>query len=58
MKQINLIIILSLYSLLTSAQCNTKTNHRPDGITIKYFKPKPVMRSSQYEVGVGIYKKP
>lgn len=50
------IIITLLISVLANAQCDIKTNNRPDGNTIKYFNPKPVIRQSNYEVGVAIYK--
>lgn len=39
-----------------NAQCDIQTNIRPDNNTIKYFNPKPVIRQSNYEVGVSIYE--
>jgi len=47
---------IALISINLNAQCNTKSNKRPDGNTITYFNPKPVIRQSQYEVGTAIYK--
>lgn len=55
MKKITLIIFLAILTNV-SAQCDIKTTKRPDGNTIKYFNPKPVIRLEQYEVGTGIYK--
>lgn len=49
-------IIALLVSVLCNAQCDIKTNNRPDGNTIKYFNPKPVIRQSNYEVATAIYK--
>ena len=51
-----IIIIAALVSFNISAQCETKTVKRPDGNTITYFNPKPVIRQNQYEVGTAIYK--
>lgn len=39
-----------------NAQCNTKVTHRDDGVTMEYFTPKPVIKTSTYEVGTSIYK--
>lgn len=49
-------IIIALISINVSAQCDIKTIKRPDGNTISYFNPKPVIRQTQYEVGTAIYK--
>jgi len=49
-------IIITLVSINISAQCETKSVKRPDGNTITYFNPKPVIRQTQYEVGTAIYK--
>lgn len=38
------------------AQCEIKTLERPDGRTLKYFNPKPIIRNINYEVGVSIYR--
>lgn len=57
MKKI--IFCLSAIILTTNwafSQCNTKTTHRPDGVTMEYFNPKPVIRKDSYEVGTAIYK--
>jgi hypothetical protein len=57
MKKITYLLLLVLVSSFnSSAQCDIKTNNRPDGNTIKYFNPKPVIRQSQFEVGTAIYK--
>jgi hypothetical protein len=55
MKSIYLLVVI-LYQAVCYSQCNLKTINRPDGNTIKYFNPKPVIRQSQYEVGSAIYK--
>lgn len=48
--------IALLISIFANAQCDIKTNNRPDGNTIKYFNPKPVIRQSNYEFATAIYK--
>lgn len=55
MKTIFLITI-ALFCIETSAQCNIKTTLRPDGHTMKYFNPTPIIRLSNYEVGASVYK--
>jgi len=55
------LILIIAFALLSScinspAQCNFKTTIKPDGDVIKYFNPKPVIRKSDYEVGIAIYK--
>ncbi len=49
-------IILFLFGVLCQAQCDIKTTLRPDGHTIKYFNPKPIIRAENYEVGISLYK--
>lgn len=58
MKKINILITLVFLNIIPlSAQCNyMKTTNRPDGNVIKYFNPQPVIRQSDYEVGISIYK--
>tara|TARA_R110001583_G_scaffold125021_6_gene276492 strand:- start:1794 stop:2279 length:486 start_codon:yes stop_codon:yes gene_type:complete len=57
MKKIILIISLTILIITPSiSQCSFKTTIRPDGNEIKYFNPQPVIRQSDYEVGVSIYK--
>lgn len=57
MKKITYLFMLFLVSSFnSSAQCDIKTTNRPDGNTIKYFNPKPVIRQNQFEVGTAIYK--
>ncbi|MBU2940152.1 hypothetical protein KO494_11455 [Lacinutrix sp. C3R15] len=51
-----LLLFVSLSAYTSNAQCDIKTTNRPDGVTIKYFNPKPIIRNSNYEVGVAIYK--
>lgn len=53
--------ILNLFMLLlicveSNAQCDIKTNNRPDGNTIKYFNPKPIVREKNFELGASIYQ--
>ena len=50
-----LFFILALSGNFAFSQCNYNTNERPDGNTIKYFNPKPVIRQVGYEVGSSIY---
>ncbi|MFN4026242.1 MAG: hypothetical protein ACK4IZ_02215 [Flavobacterium sp.] len=56
MMKILITIIIAFASISIKAQCNTKTTLRPDGNTITYFNPKPIIRQAQYEVGTAIYK--
>tara|TARA_R110000823_G_scaffold315665_1_gene449290 strand:- start:5062 stop:5553 length:492 start_codon:yes stop_codon:yes gene_type:complete len=56
MKNIRLSVILLLLYQFGMAQCEIKTTERPDGNIIKYFNPKPVVRQSDYEIGVSVYK--
>lgn len=55
-NKIILLILIGISYNYTHSQCEVKTTHRPDGVTIKYFKPKPIIRNSNFEVGVSIYK--
>jgi len=55
MRNTLILIILALTNNL-NAQCNTKVINRDDGVTMEYFNPKPVIRTSEYEVGTSIYK--
>lgn len=36
-------------------QCDIRTNHRPDGVTMKYFTPKPVAKAKNHEAGLSLY---
>lgn len=56
MKKIKLSIVFLLLYQFGTAQCNIKITQRPDGDTLKYFTPLPVVRQSDYEIGVSIYK--
>jgi hypothetical protein len=51
------IIILFTLLLLTKvhSQCDIKTTNRPDGVTIKYFTPKPVAIGQKHETGLSLY---
>jgi len=37
------------------SQCDIKTNHIPDGVTMKYFTPKPVAKTKNHEAGLSLY---
>lgn len=49
------LVLLFIYSN-NFGQCDIKTVNRPDGNTIKYFNPKPIIIQNQFEVGTAIYK--
>lgn len=49
------LVLLFIYSN-NFGQCDIKTVNRPDGNTIKYFNPKPIVIQNQFEVGTAIYK--
>ena len=51
-----LFLIICCISFSASAQSSIKTIIKPDGNTIKYFNPKPIIIQNQYEVGTAIYK--
>ena len=55
MKKLFLIIFFTFSITNSFGQCDFKTNNRPDGNTIKYFNPKPIIRESGYEVGASVY---
>lgn len=56
MKKLILIAVTIFSFNYLNAQCDIKTINRPDGITIKHFTPKPIIKISSYEVGIAIYK--
>jgi len=58
MKTFSILVIVLNIALvnISTAQCNTQITHRDDGVTMEYFNPKPVIRTSEYEVGTSIYK--
>ena len=57
MKRILILLIVLIGLTIESfAQCKIQTTHRPDNNTIKYFNPTPVIRQSNYEVGIALYK--
>lgn len=49
------LVLLFIYSN-NFGQCDIKTVNRPDGNTIKYFNPTPIIIQNQFEVGTAIYK--
>jgi len=49
------LFLIFIYSNIFG-QCDVKTVNRPDGNTIKYFNPKPIIIQEQFEVGTAIYK--
>ncbi|WP_396143646.1 hypothetical protein [Flavobacterium sp.] len=49
------LFLIFIYSNIFG-QCDIKTVNRPDGNTIKYFNPKPIIIQEQFEVGTAIYK--
>ena len=51
-----LLIIIGFIGFNISAQSDIETINRPDGNTIKYFNPKPIIIQSQFEIGTAIYK--
>lgn len=55
MKKITLITLL-LFSTITFSQTEIKTINRPDGVTMKYFNPSPVVTASSHEAGLSLYK--
>lgn len=60
MKIKNLKFILTAFTLAASiitskGQCNVKTIHRPDGVTMRYLNPVLVGTGTQCELGGSIY---
>lgn len=55
MKKITTLLLLLLV-IDFYAQCDIETTTRPEGDTIKYFNPTPVYRSSDFELGISLYK--
>ena len=56
MRKTILIFSLAIIHFGAFGQCNLKTINRPDGNTIKYFNPKPIIIQDQFEVGTAVYK--
>ncbi len=57
MKKLLVLLVFVLFgSASLNSQCDIQTTNRPDGIIMKYFIPRPVIRTSAYEVGISIYK--
>ena len=53
--KIYITILLLLFTMHNYSQCDIKTTNRPDGITMKYFTPKPVARAAKHEAGLSLY---
>lgn len=49
-------LILFIHSFPAIGQCDFKTTQRPDGNVLNYFNPKPIIRESDHEFGISIYK--
>ncbi|WP_047246924.1 hypothetical protein [Maribacter thermophilus] len=56
MKGEILIVLMLIISHSAISQCELKTTTRYDGSLLNYFNPKPVIRQSNYEIGVSVYK--
>lgn len=56
MKRIILFIIILLLNSLAYSQSEIKTVIRPDGISLKYFNPIPVVITNSHEAGLSLYK--
>ena len=46
----------NLDSIESEPKNEIKTNKRPDGVTMKYFNPSPVVIADSHEAGLSIYK--
>lgn len=55
MKKLNFLILLLICNL-GFAQNEIKTVNRPDGVTMKYFNPVPVVIANSHEAGLSLYK--
>ncbi|MBG6110977.1 hypothetical protein IWX84_001859 [Flavobacterium sp. CG_9.10] len=55
MKKITILTLL-LFSLSVFSQNEIKTVNRPDGVTLKYFNPSPIVIASLHEGGLSLYK--
>lgn len=49
-------LILLLICNIAFAQNEIKTVNRPDGVTMKYFNPVPVVIANSHEAGLSLYK--
>lgn len=54
MKKLISLILLLVY-IKGYSQCDVKINNRPDGITMKYFTPRPVAKTKNHEAGLSLY---
>jgi hypothetical protein len=50
------LLLFAFTNLYAVGQCDIKTVIRPDGNTIQYFNPKPIIIQNQFEIGTAIYK--
>ena len=55
MKKITILAFLLIFNIGFS-QNVIKTVNRPDGVTIKYFNPTPVVIANSHEAGLSLYK--
>jgi hypothetical protein len=55
MKKITLLTLLVICTSVFS-QNEIKTINRPDGVTMKYFNPVPVVIANSHEAGLSLYK--
>lgn len=55
MKKLLFIALLLIFNI-TYSQNDIKTVNRPDGVTLKYFNPIPVVIANSYEAGLSLYK--
>lgn len=54
MKYLFVIVLISLINSFGFAQCNVKTNNRPDGVVVKYLNPELVGKGTDCELGLSI----
>jgi hypothetical protein len=47
-------LLIFICNVNTLAQCNVKTNNRPDGVTVNYMNPDMVGKGSSCELGLSI----
>ena len=55
MKKLLILTLLLIFNI-TYSQNEIKTTNRPDGVTLKYFNPIPVVITNSYEAGLSLYK--
>lgn len=47
-------IIPIIFEITCTAQCNVKTTHRPDGVTVRYLNPDLVGKGTGCELGLSV----